>query len=107
MESAQYLIISPYNFCLHDKQVNQLSEGCGIIAVLTAIEAYVTSSLALLLPNLFSMTTTTLTSTSSLTCTASTTACAGRRRRAIVEDLLDHLYETLVLLQFQHSLYNN
>ena len=46
--------------------------------------------LAQLFPNLFTTVTSTQTITEVSTCTVSTTACAGRRRRAVIEDLIDH-----------------
>jgi len=48
------------------------------------------SFLATLFPNLFTTVTSTQTITEVSTCTISTTACAGRRRRAVIEDLIDH-----------------
>ena len=60
-----------------------------IQAIIAAIVNYAESVLASLFPEQFETVTRTVTRTSFFTCTKSTTACAGRRRRAIIKDLLD------------------
>ncbi len=57
--------------------------------IISAIVSYAEKVLASLFPDQFSTITKTETKTSFFTCTKSTTACAGRRRRAIIKDLLD------------------
>jgi len=57
--------------------------------IINAIISYVESVLASRYPELFTTKTKTETRTSFITCTKSTTACAGRRRRAALKDLMD------------------
>ncbi len=57
--------------------------------IIAAIVQYVESYLAPLFPRLFTTVTRKTTLTSFFTCTKSTTACAGRRRRAALKDLMD------------------
>ena len=57
--------------------------------IINAIISYVESVLASRFPELFTPKTKTETRTSFITCTKSTTACAGRRRRAALKDLMD------------------
>lgn len=47
--------------------------------------------LTVIFPNLFSTVTNTQTVIQVSTCTVSTTACAGRRRRAVIKDLIDQV----------------
>jgi len=57
--------------------------------IIAAIVQYVESYLAPLFPSFFTTVTRKTTLTSFFTCTKSTTACAGRRRRAALKDLMD------------------
>lgn len=61
----------------------------GILNLLRQILLNWISFLSALFPNLFTSVTSTQTVTQVSTCTISTTACAGRRRRAFIDDLLD------------------
>ena len=64
-----------------------------IQSIIAAILQYVESYLAPLFPRHFSTVTRKTTLTSFITCTKSTTACAGRRRRAALKDLMDEPIE--------------